>query len=162
MTARLFRRDDELTLGSTATESAGAMKLVARIPIGSRIEDAMYSSYGMPVTLASTRPRSSKARFEYVDLALGAKRGFRVFTVVIRSVEISQGEKSRQNRDSPASEHGLCSSYAEQCGRDSELFRGGKPSCLGSRNFVKIPSCGPFEISARSAESCEASLTISR
>jgi hypothetical protein len=56
----------------------------------------MYSSYGIPVTLVSTRPRSSKAIFEYVDLALGAKRGSRFLTAVIRSAEISWRGEMRQ------------------------------------------------------------------
>ena len=109
-TASLFRRDGEFTFGSTATESAGVIKVVAFIPMGPRMEDAMYSSYGIPVTLVSTRPRSSKAIFEYVDLALGAKRGFRFLTAVIRSAGISWGGETRQNRDLPASEQGLYSS----------------------------------------------------
>lgn len=92
-TASLFRRDGEFTLGSTATESAGVIKVVAFIPMGPRMEDAMYSSYGIPVTLVSTRPRSSKAIFEYVDLALGAKRGFRFLTAVIRSAGLAGEEK---------------------------------------------------------------------
>ncbi len=87
--ASLFRRDDELTFGSTATESAGVIKVVALIPMGSSMEDAMYSSYGIPVTLVSTRPRSSKAIFEYVDLALGANRGSSFSTAAIRSADIS-------------------------------------------------------------------------
>ena len=88
-TSSLFKRDDELTLGRTATESAGVINVVALIPMGPRMEDEMYSSYGIPVTLVSTRPRSSKAMFEYVDLALGAKRGVRFLTAMIRSAEIS-------------------------------------------------------------------------
>ena len=109
-TTSLVRRDDELTLGSTATESAGVIKVVALIPMGPRMEDAMYSSYGIPVTLVSTRPRSSKAIFEYVDLALGAKRGFRFLTAVIKSAEISWRGEMRQTGDLPASEQGLYSS----------------------------------------------------
>ena len=111
-TAGLFRRDDELTLGSTETESAGVIKVVAFIPMGPRMEAAMYSSYSIPVALVSTRPRSSKAIFEYVDLALGAKRGFRFLTAVIRSAEISWRGEMRQNRNLPASEQGLYLSEA--------------------------------------------------
>ncbi len=68
----------------------------------------------------------------------------------------------RQNRDLPASEHGLCSSEERQCGRDAELFGGGKPSLVGSRNPVKKPSRAPFEVLANKAGLCEAYLTISR
>lgn len=60
----LSRRDGEVTLGSTATESAGVIKDVALMPMGLMMEDSMYSSYDILVTLASTRPRSSKAIFE--------------------------------------------------------------------------------------------------
>ena len=42
------------------------------------------------------------------------------------------------------------------------LFGGGKPSLVGSGKFVKSLPRDPFDVSARNAGLCKASLTISR